>query len=314
VISDSAGNLYGTTGFGGDHDCFPPFGCGVVFELDTTGKQTVLHPFTDGADGFVPQAGVIQDEAGNLYGTTADGSTDDGGAVFKLSATTHKLTVLHTFTFGGTNGSSPNAGVIRDDAGNLYGTATVGGDLNCNPNNMPAGCGLVFKLSPTGVETVLYTFTGGADGAFPSGLIRDTAGNLYGTTGGGGDLSCFLTGGCGVVFKLSPSGKETVLYTFTGGADGAQPNGVIQDTAGNLYGTAALGGSIPCNPPFGCGVVFKVDTTGNQTVLHTFTGGTDGFEPRAGVIQDEAGNLYGTAPFGGGANPCGCGVVFKLTP
>jgi uncharacterized repeat protein (TIGR03803 family) len=185
----------------------------------------------------------------------------------------------------------PAAGVIQDVAGNLYGTTPFGGAF---------GWGVVFKVDPTGHETVLYTFAGGADGGQPfGGLIEDAAGNLYGTTYDGGLhtpnlLDCGA--GCGVVYELDPTGHETVLYSFTGGADGASPvAGVIQDAAGNLYGTASEGGVISesCFANLGCGVVLKLDPTGHETVLYTFTGGADGSHPNAGVIRDAAGNSTG---------------------
>jgi uncharacterized repeat protein (TIGR03803 family) len=163
-------------------------------------------------------------------------------------------------------------------------------------------------LAPTGNETVLYSFKSGTDGSFPAtaGVILDSAGNIYGTTLEGGISGCSNSLTCGVVFKLDPSGNETVLYTFTGGADGGQPwAGVTQDSEGNLYGTTAAGGAS------GYGVVFKVDTTGHETVLHSFTGGADGGAPYAGVILDSGGNLYGTTTSGGSSNE---GVVFRLDP
>lgn len=216
-------------------------------------------------------------------------------------------TVLQTFT-GGADGATPYAGLIPDAAGNLYGTTHLGGIKGCNQGGLVIGCGVVFKLDSGGNETVLYRFTGGADGAEPYGaLIRDTAGNVYGTAFQGGVGTC-LGGGCGVVFKLDPAGNETVLYSFTGGADGANPGaGLIRNAAGNLYGTTSYGGDLNCNQQIGCGVVFKLDSAGNETVLHTFTG-ADGQQP-GGLIADAAGNLYGAA--GGGS---GCGVVFKLDP
>jgi uncharacterized repeat protein (TIGR03803 family) len=166
------------------------------------------------------------------------------------------------------DGSGPDYGtLIRDSAGNLYGTTVAGGAAGNN--------GTVFKLGTAGAETVLYTFTGGADGGQPyAGLIRDRAGALYGTTFKGGITTgtCFQ-GGCGVVFKLDMTGAETVLHSFTGGADGGYPNaGLVRDSAGNLYGTALEGGIITgaCGVG-GCGVVFKLDTSGIETVLYRFT-------------------------------------------
>jgi uncharacterized repeat protein (TIGR03803 family) len=281
VIRDSTGNLYGTTYSGGTANK------GVVYKLDTTGHYTVLHSFTGGADGGYPFAGVIRDSAGNLYGTTTQGGYAGSGVVYKLDTAGHE-TVLYTFN-GTADGGNPSAGVIRDSAGNLYGTALGG----------PAGWGVVYKLDITGQETVLYSFTGGADGGFPeAGVIRDSAGNLYGTTAAGGTVNQ------GVAYKLDTTGQETVLYSFTGGADGGTPQaGVLRDSAGNLYGTTTGGGTA------NQGVVYKLDTTGSETVLYTFTGGGDGGQPFAGVIRDSAGNLYGTTYSGGTANQ---GVMYKL--
>src|ERR1039458_5027725 len=166
VVRDPAGNLDGTTVNGG------AAGWGVVFKLDTAGRQTVLYNFTGGADGGNPSGGVIGDSAGNFYGTTLNGGAASWGVVFKLDKSGHE-TVLYSFT-GGTDGWNPSGGVIRDSAGNLYGTTQIGG---------AEGWGVVFKLDKSGQETVLYSFTGGTDGWNPSGgVIRDSAGNLYGTT------------------------------------------------------------------------------------------------------------------------------------
>jgi uncharacterized repeat protein (TIGR03803 family) len=264
-----------------------------VYKRDSTGHETVLYGFTGGADGGNPYAGVILDSTGNLYGTTVQGGTAGAGVVYELDTTGHQ-TVLHGFA-GGADGVGPYAGVIRDSAGNLYGTTSGGGT---------AGWGTVYKLDTTGREVVLYSFTGGADGADPyaSGVVRDSAGNLYGTTGG----ALMAANTLGVVYKLDAAGHQTVLYSFTGGADGSNPcAGVIRDSTGNLYGTASQGGAK------GGGVVFELDTTGHQTVLHGFAGGADGVGPYAGVIRDPAGNLYGTT-FAGGTHDLG--VVFKITP
>jgi len=304
LLRDSAGNLYGTTEEGGDLNCNSYWGCGTVFKVDRSGKETVLYNFTGGADGAKPNAGLVRDSAGNLYGTTQEGGTDGGthgcGVVFKLD-TTGAETVLHAFT-GGADGDYPLAGLLRDSAGNLYGTTYFGGTH---------GYGVVFKLKANGKEKVLYSFTGAADGAEPyAGLVRDSAGNLYGTTQRGGTLSESCEDGCGVVFKLDTTGAETVLYSFTGGVDGACPDGgLVRDSAGNLYSTTLYGGA------YGMGVAFRLDTTGAETVLHSFAGpwkgGPDGAGPVAGLLRDSAGNLYGTTGNGGAY---GDGVVFKITP
>jgi uncharacterized repeat protein (TIGR03803 family) len=174
----------------------------------------------------------------------------------------------------------------------------------------------VFKLSPGGTETVLYSFKGGSDGSGPAaGLIADSSGNLYGTTYLGGAFASGCNGifadlGCGVVFKLSPGGTETVLHTFTGGSDGGVPSGgLIADSSGNLYGTTSRGGASGRSPS-GSGVVFKLSPSGTETVLYSLKGGSDGSGPAAGLIADSSGNLYGTTS-GGGAS--GNGTVFKLT-
>jgi uncharacterized repeat protein (TIGR03803 family) len=322
VIRDAAGNLYGTAYIGGDLTCNSGIGCGTVFKLDTTGKETVLHSFTR-TDGANPYAGVIRDAAGNLYGTAyigGDLTCNSGfgcGTVFKLD-TTGKETVLHRFTGKSGDGANPYAGVIRDAAGNLYGTTAYGGGLICDN-----GCGTVFKLDSTGKETVLYRFTGGADGSYPvSGVTLDAEGNLYGTTAFGGVFYG------GVLFRISnvtemerPIGSFRVLHSFGSGSDGKTPvGGVSICSDGNLYGTTSEGGDLTCGTGSGCGTVFKLDTTGKETVLYSFTGGADGSSPAAGLVRDAAGNLYGTAYFGGdfSGSLCsdvgGCGVVFKIAP
>ena len=283
LIRDSAGNLYGTAERGGKSNN------GVVFKVDTTGKETVLHRFTGGADGANPEAGLIADSAGNLYGTTVVGGTSNFGVLFKLDKTGE--TVLYSFT-GGTDGKWPN-GLIRDSAGNLYGTTAQGGGTGSN--------GVVFKLDTTGMYQVLYSFAGGADGSVPVGaLIRGPAGNLFGSTLYGGGLS-----DRGVVFKLDTAGTETVLHRFRMVAQGGLPTaGLIGDSAGNLYATASSFGTS------NRGVVFKLDATDTYQVLYSFTGGADGGTPYAALIKDSAGNLYGTTLSYGGTSKFG--VVFKL--
>jgi uncharacterized repeat protein (TIGR03803 family) len=295
VALDSSGNLYGTTAAGGTYDS------GTVYKLDTSGHEKVLYSFMNGADGGYPTSGVIVDPAGNLYGT-ADGGNAGAGVVFKVDPSGNE-TVLYTFT-GGADGEEPWGGLIRDEAGNLYGTTILGGTSDV---------GVVFKLDPAGQETVLHTFTGAPDGFEPqSGVIRDSDGNLYGTTSYGGSSNS------GTVFRIDSAGQETILYNFTGGADGgAALQGVVRDRAGNLYGSTYGGGINPYqgNGYQGCGVVYKLDTSGNETVLHTFTCGPGGGNPLSSVILDPAGNLYGTTIAGGdrlGAD--GKGVVYKVDP
>jgi len=334
-VSDTAGNLYGTTLSGGNNSttCEPATGvpgCGVVFKLAPgahgSWKETVLYIFTGGKDGAIPAGGVILDSAGNLYGTTqyggdripahchATGFIPGCGVVYKLTPTRRgpwKETVLHTFT-GGSDGSLPFAGVILDSEGNVYGTATFWG---------AAGYGVVFKLTPTHkgawTESVLYDFAGGTDGSAPyGGLTFDSRGNLYGVTLYAGDTSvkCFGATGCGVVFKLTPTRSgpwtETVLHAFTDGKDGAQPLlGVTVDRQGNVYGSTLFGGNTTAsnclggdgiNAPAGCGVVFKLtDGTWEEKMLYTFTGDSDGAFGDSPLVFDSSGNLYGMTSLGG---------------
>ncbi|HEV2177234.1 MAG TPA: choice-of-anchor tandem repeat GloVer-containing protein [Terriglobia bacterium] len=303
LIRDNAGSFYGTTADGGYHLA------GTAFKLDKTGKEHALYSFTGVFDGGGVLGGVVEDPAGNLYGTTVGGGGTGEGVIFEVFAVGGEAT-LYSFT-GGPDGGNPLAGVLRDAAGNLYGTAETGGDPSCK-------CGTVFKFNGRPL-TVLHSFRGGTDGATPeSGLLRDTAGNFYGTTtsGGGGTL-CGSSVGCGTVFEVAQSGKEKVLYSFTGVADGANPvGGLIMDQEGNLYGTTVFGGNMSCPiQPSGCGTVFKVDPSGKETVLYSFTGEADGANPYDSLVMDAAGNLYGTTDLGGnllcGGN-VGCGTVFKL--
>jgi uncharacterized repeat protein (TIGR03803 family) len=318
LIRDAVDNLYGTTSYGGTAEgggCI--HGCGTVFKVDKTGKETVLYAFTGGADGGTPFTGLIRDAEGNFYGTTLYGGNlgcnfgHGCGTVFSLDAS-GKETVLYAFA-GTADGAFPSAGLIRDDAGNLYGMTT---DYELDLCLYRPICGTVFKLDKAGKKTVLYSFTGGADGGNPSGnFIRDAAGNFYGATIGGGDFSGCMYG-CGTVFKLDNSGKETVIYAFPGGADGYSPTGVIRDAAGNLYGATQYGGDLSeCS--IGCGTVFKVDTTGKETVLHAFRSKESVPSVLAipSLIEDHVGNLYGAFPTGytAGCSP-DCGTVYKLTP
>jgi uncharacterized repeat protein (TIGR03803 family) len=298
--------------------------------------ETVLDSLLGTNDGNYPYSGVSFDSAGNFFGTTLYGgiyncnSQIGCGAAFEVSPPASGSgpwteTILHTFT-GDTDGGEPYAGLIPDNAGNVYGATYFGGNTTsarCKPN----GCGVIYELSPTGdggwTEIILHTFQDGHDGAYPMGnLIFDSAGNLYGTTAGGGDINstnCTPVG-CGVVFELSPSASgwtETTLYAFTGFKDGGLPyTGVTFDAAGNLYGTTSLFGDLAtCQ----CGSIFRLSPVSGggwtETTLHVFDG-IDGNEPLGPVTFDSAGNLYGTTVFGGPPEGCddGCGLVFELTP
>jgi uncharacterized repeat protein (TIGR03803 family) len=289
LARDAAGNLYGTTVAGGAS------GQGVVYRVDPSGHESVLHSFTGGADGGFP-VGVVLASAGNLYGTTSFGGSASKtglqeGVVFKLDPAGNE-TVLYSFT-GLSDGGVPEAGVTLDSAGNLYGTAAQGG----------LGLGVVYRIGAAGQYKVLHAFTGGSDGGEPlAGLILDPAVNLYGTN------ARYGAGGGGVVYRLDSTGEYTALYSFTSGPAGSQPfAGVVRDSAGNLYGTTSVGGASGCNT--WCGVVYKLSPAGQETVLHSFTNGTDGGYPQAGVILGPAGRLYGTATFGGTA---GGGVLYEI--
>jgi uncharacterized repeat protein (TIGR03803 family) len=389
LIRDSAGNLYGTTEQGGN--C-----CGTVFRLSPAAgggwTHTVLRGFSSGTLGAYVSPGVVRDAAGNLYGTTLNGGdlsvSCQGagcGVVFELSPTSTGQwteTVLHKFT-GGADGGVPNGALTLDAAGNVYGTAAIGGNLSACTSGFGNGCGVVYKLSHTSTgwrESVLRAFSKGPGGIYPNGgLALDAAGNVYGTTSeasnglGGvfqltptssgqwnenvllnflsegnaaagvifdatGNLygstqsfsgECPESGTCGTVYELSPasggSWTETILHTFTGAehSDGAYPHDLTLDAAGNIYGATNWGGLFSqtvCSFG-GCGSVFKLSpgTGGSwtETVLYGFTGGADGSHPVSGVAVDGSGNVFGEAAQGGTVtSQCGdgCGVVFEVTP
>jgi uncharacterized repeat protein (TIGR03803 family) len=353
LTSDGAGNFYGTTLYGG------ATGRGTVFELSPNGgggwNETVLYNFAGGSDGWVPTGPVIFDGAGNLYGATIFGGTHGKGTVFELSPAGASWTKTILYNFAGTgDGAHPQSGLIRDPAGNLYGTALYGVyqlspsggawtsktiyavslsdfiadrlTLDAAGNIFGASLSKVFELSPNGKggwrRTVLHKFAGGPnDGAYADGtLVFDQGGNLYGTTSGGG----LGTGvGEGTVYELSPTKTgywtEKILYFFQGGNDGSDPfAGIVLDAAGNIYGTTRGGGTS------NDGTTFELVAplgAGNyqEKVLWSFSGGADGAVPFGGLIVDSAGNLYGTTYRGGSLEGgCGgmegCGVVFEITP
>ena len=314
---DSKGNLYGATGEGGAD------GGGMVFELTPKAgggwTEKVLHNFpSDDKDGAYPLASLVFDTAGNLYGTTEYGGSEASGTVFELTPEaggkwTEK--VLHSFHDNGKDGYDPEARLILDTAGNVYGTTTYGGGASTY--------GTVFELTPKAggrwAEKVLHRFDyNGKDGVNPyAGLILDTAGNLYGTTGGGGAYTY------GTVFELThkAGGKwtEKVLHNFNdNGKDGYLPAAsLIFDSAGNLYSTTNVGGAsgAGCGGE-GCGTVFELTPKAGgrwtEKVLHSFSdNGKDGVSPYAGLIFDAAGNLYGTTYFGGAS---GVGTAFEIKP
>jgi uncharacterized repeat protein (TIGR03803 family) len=319
LIRDAAGNLYGTTGHGGtttvcgtDQPSWA--GCGIVFKLDPSGTETVLHRFgSNGADGAFPNGPLALDSSGTLWGSTQEGGergctipippngrqVDVGcGTVFKVDASGIE-SVVHNFIK--IDGAAPIGGVVQDQAGNLYGVTVTGGLQDC-PHDFFGSCGTVFKVDTSGQFSTFYSFKGGdggPDGDIPeSSLILDPAGNLYGTTNAGGTNVCIpqrLPGiSCGTLFKLTTTGKETVLLSFGGPGDAGFPtNGLVRDAAGNFYGLVS-------------GLVIKLDSMGKESFLYAFTGFDIAAE--GDLVQDAAGNLYGTTYFG----TTGDGTVFKL--
>ena len=306
LIRDAAGNFYGTTQFGGASNR------GLVFRLDPTGHETILYTFTGASDGGIPIGRLLRDGAGNLYGMTSLGgdATCSCGTVFKL-AKDGSLKVLHSFK-GGKDGvqnqGQAELGLVMVN-GDLYGSASFGGVIGCDGS---LGCGLVFKVTQTGKETVLHRFTGQADGAFPQDLTCDHAGNIYGATGGS-----YQQGNAGTLFKLDTTGKLTTLYTFPGGAEGISPRWhLLRNTSGVFQGVTQFGGNTNCAvASAGCGVVFAVDASAKEHVLHAFGKASGGEEPSGGLLN-VAGNFYGVTVYGGTVNSActfGCGVVYRVS-
>lgn len=306
-------------------------GAAIVFGLSSTAhaqKEQVLHVFTGIPDGQYGTGGLIFDSVGNLYGTTSEGG--QSGCGFAGCGTVYELSPLVgggwseqvLFNFPGMpGGAQPEGNLLLGPGGNLYGTTDAGG----------SGHGVVYELvhnsDGSWTSNVLYTFTGGNDGSNPYvGLVLDKAGNLYGTTQYGGDLTCGFSLGCGVVFELSPNSSgvwtETVLHTFEG-SDGELPQTpLILDAAGNLYGATALGGITNSTCSAGCGLVFKLSRSSSsswqQKILYSFSG-SDGYGPVGNLAFDHSGHLYGATVSGGDLSKCGtqgagCGFVFELAP
>jgi uncharacterized repeat protein (TIGR03803 family) len=312
VISDASGNLYGTTAFGGTS------GLGIVFELSNSGApagwtETVLYNFAGSSDGSQPYGGLIFDSAGNLYGTTYRGGTSNAGTVYQLAHPTGQggawtETVLYSFA-GGNDGMGPQGDLIFDQAGNLYGTTDNGG----SPGN-----GIVFQLTPpvgqggAWTETILWSFYS-IEGTSPrAALTFGKNGWLYGTLANGGRPRARA----GAVFRLKPpptkgtQWSEKTLYTFSGGADGYGPLCSLILFKGSLYGTTVKGGTS------NGGVIFELTPPAShhgpwvETVLHSFTCGSDGCLPWAGLTMDKKGVFYGTTQYGG--LPSNGGTVFQL--
>jgi len=285
VVADTAGNFYGTTAYGGAN------GYGAVFMVNAAGVETILRSFTGGADGGIPNGGLVRDKEGNLYGTTFTGGSANLGTVFKVTPAGVFSTI---YTFPDTaHGSHPNATLTLNPNGTLYGTTQYGGASNR---------GAVFSLEPdSSAVTILYSFAGMPDGAYPQAQLVLHGGDLYGTTTEGGSSNN------GTVFKLTTAGTETILHNFANSPDGAFPTaGVAVDKAGNLYGTTLHGGSNNVN-----GTVYKIDTAGNETLLYSFQGLFDGQGPASGLVLNSAATVvYGTTRIGGFD---GGGDVYSVT-
>jgi uncharacterized repeat protein (TIGR03803 family) len=304
VVFDKAGNLYGTSQGG-------TYGSGLVFELtpsDGVWTETVLYSFTGGSDGGGPFGAVVLDQSGNLYGTTVQGGDPSClcGTVYELTYSGGSWTETTLYSFrtvvGQYDGHYPEAALAFDGSGNLYGTTAFGG--HSGKKCSQAGCGVVFKLTPSGsswTETVLHHFNGN-DGAQPgAGLVIDSQGFIYGTAITGGNKD-----GDGSAFLLSSSGDLARIFRFSG-SKGCCPGGLILDGSGNAYGTSDLGG------PAGLGAVFELTLNPRghwkNVALHTFVDRADGEAPSGSLVFDAANNLYGTTRSGGAASG---GTVFKV--
>lgn len=344
-LMETGGNLYGTTAKGGGSGCGNA-GCGTIFRVTTTGKEKVLFSFGDGgANGNTPRSPLLNVK-GTLYGTAESGGTGNG-VIFTITPRGTENT-LYTFQGGSNDGSLPFGGLI-DVHGLLYGTTAGGGGNgtvysvtpagNETPifkfngsdgSNLEAGVvdingalygttfgggadsdGTVYKVTPSGSETTLYSFAGGSDGNSAFAALTNVNGILYGTTEFGGGTGCGGRG-CGTVFSITKAGKETVVYSFQGGTDGANPEASLLNVNGTLYGTTRVGGKAGCGTD-GCGTVFEVTSAGSVKLIYKFKQ-SDGSLPQAGLI-DVGGTLYGTTTSGGKGTSCagGCGVVYSLS-
>lgn len=351
LLRDKSGNLYGATGYGGTGSCtvLGTFtGCGTVYELSPPSEkggawvETVLYSFQGGEDGYLPYGDLVFDNAGNLYGATLYGGgsgTNCGDAYYPYCGTVFELsppvvqggawTEQVLYGFKGVergaligDGANPNGGLAFDGVGAIYGTTQIGG-FNCPHGSGRGGCGTAFKLTPPAkkgqpwAETIIHRFLSGADGAGPlGGLTSSASGGFFGTTASGGLANTQE----GTVFQLlpQPNGNWTkyLLYSFDGLSDGSEPAaGLLLDAEGDLYGTAMIGA-------MGNGTVYELLPTamnaGLLEVLHDFTKGSDGAQPRSELVFDTAGKLYGNTSEGGTGSACGfevgCGTVFSVDP
>jgi len=290
LVQASDGNFYGTASGSSDY--------GAVFRITPNGTFTTVYSFTGGGDGAYPYCALVQCTDGNLYGTCSGGGDASGdGTIFQVS-TNGTFNTLYTFT-GGNDGSGPDAGLIQGIDGNLYGTATYGGNTS--------GDGTIFQVSTNGTFTMLWNFTDSSDGANPNaGLIQAANGTLYGTASYGGNDAFGGSGGLGTLFNITTNGATfTTVHEFTGGSDGANSYaGLILGKSGSLFGTTAYGMNNDA------GTIFTVTPTGLYATLTGFSGMVDGAYPSADLARGKDGKLYGTAE-NGGAN--GNGAVFAAT-
>lgn len=311
LIQGTDGSLYGTAQVGGSS------GDGTVFKVDSAGDITTLHEFS-GTDGSGINGGLVQASDGNFYGTTDLGGAYGEGTVYRIDSSGN-FTSLYSFT-GGTDGGDVPSSLIQAKDGYLYGTTFKGG---------ASGSGTVFRIDLSGNLMTLYSFTGGTDGDGPEAVIQGSDGLFYGGTQNGGDSSCAAGPGtgCGTIFKIDSTGNLTTLHTFTGGQDGAEiDEPLMQASDGYFYGATIFGGDANCTVSTytGCGTIFRIDSSGNFTPLHSFSGGAEGGVPFSSLIQAGDGDFYGTAAAGGDASCSvtasgenfptyiGCGTVFKM--
>lgn len=301
-LIDVSGRLYGTTADGGN-------GGGTLFSVTTDGTERVLHDFGRSISSGSSPAAPLTLVNGMLYGTTDDGGRRMyNGTVFKANLN-GETRILYSFGKGVNDGAFPSTGVVQV-SGVLYGATYLGGrygrrDLCSGPC---PGYGTIFSLALTGTERVVHSFGKDSDGIYPEAPLTNVKGVLYGTT-----FTSHVHGppdGAGTVFRIDTAGTETVLYTFKGGADGANPAAGLVDVDGVLYGTTQNGGKS------GEGTIFSLNEDGsNERVIHSFGGGSDGSRPVAGLL-DVKGTLYGTTSKGGGSGcrGAGCGTVFAFSP
>jgi uncharacterized repeat protein (TIGR03803 family) len=323
LIQASDGNFYGTAmdGGTGTAPCLGTQGsCGAIFSVSAIGVESVLYSFgANSSDGFWPTE-LIQARDGNFYGTTVDGGNFGVGTFFKMTPQ-GSVTILYSFGASASDGITPLV-LLEGPDGNFYGITSTGGANSCVQT--PGGtnnCGTVFKITPSGVETILYSFGANtSDGVEPNGLMLANDGNLYGTTGTGGANACgslMLPYDCGTVFKLTLDGTESILFSFGGDPlNGSSPHGqapqgvLLQASDGSLYGATSGGGANGLN----CGIVYKMTLDGTQSVLYSFGSSTgDGCYPSS-LIQASDGNFYGTTGSGGAFGGDLMGTAFKITP